>query len=117
MEAEKEKNPETKVTSLKAKSAVVSEDQTWIQDLKQKINAFTMVVKSSTLAGAQPKQNNNGTTPQKMKDYGKSNGSIYKGRGLVTTSAGPYKPGQKSFQCYCCGRWGHSYKQCRSQGA
>ena len=62
VEAEKEKNPETKVTSLKAKSAVVSKDQTGIQDLKQKINALTMVVKSSTLGGAWPKQNNNGTT-------------------------------------------------------
>ena len=103
VEAEKDKNPETKVTSLKAKSAVVSEDQTWIQDLKQKINALTMVVKSSTLGGARPKQNNNGTTPQKMKDNGKSNGSSYKGRGLVIISAGPFKPGQKPFQCYHCG--------------
>ena len=79
VEAEKEKNPETKVTSLKAKSAVVSEGQTGIQDLKQKIDALTTVVKSSTLGGAQLKQNNNGTTPQKMKDNGKSNGSSYKG--------------------------------------
>ena len=100
---------------MKAKSTVVSKDQTGIQDLKQKINALTTVVKSSTLGGAQPKQNNNGTTPQKMKDNGKSNGSSYKGQGLVTTSAGPFKPGQKPFQCYHCGGWGHSYKLCPSQ--
>ena len=116
VEAEKEKNPETKVTSLKVKSAVVSEDQMGIQDLKQKVDALTMVVKSSTLGGARPKQNNNGTTPQKMKDNGKNNGSSYKGKGPVTTSAGPFKPGQKPFQCYCCGRLGHSYKQCPIQG-
>ena len=79
VEAEKEKNPETKVTSLKVKSAVVSEDQIGIQDLKQKIDALATVVKSSTLGGARPKQNNNGTTPQNMKDNGKNNGSSYKG--------------------------------------
>ena len=74
MEAEKEKNPETKVTSLKVKSAVIGEDQTGIQDLKQKINALTTVVKSSTLGGARPKQSDGGTTPQKMKDNGKTMG-------------------------------------------
>ena len=74
VEAEKEKNPETKVTSLKVKSVVVSEDQMGIQDLKQKIDALTTVVKSSTLGGAWLKQNNNGTTPQKMKDNGKTMG-------------------------------------------
>ena len=50
MEAEKEKNPETKVTSLKVKSAVIGDDgEAGIQDLKQKIDALTTVVKSSTL--------------------------------------------------------------------
>ena len=117
MEAEKERNLETKVTSLKVKSAAIGKDQTGIQDLKQKIDALTTVVKSSTLGGARPKQSNSGTTPQKMKDNGKNNGNSYKGRGPATTSAGPFKPGQKPFQCYHCVGWGHSYKQCSSQGA
>ena len=75
MEAEKEKNSETKVTSLKVKSAVIGEDESGIQDLKQKFDALMTVVKSSTLGGAKPKQSNGGTTPQKMKD----NGNSYKG--------------------------------------
>ena len=79
VEAEKEKNSETKVTSLNVKSAVTGEDQSGIQDLKQKIDALMTVVKSSTQGGAKPKQNNGGTTPQKMKDYGKNNGNTYKG--------------------------------------
>ena len=116
VKAEKETNSETKVTSLKVMSAVVGEDQSGIQDLKQKIDALMTVVKSSTLGGANPKQSNGGTTPQKMKDNGKNNGNFYKGRGPATTSAGPFKPGQKPFQCYYCGGWGHSYKQCPSQG-
>ena len=116
VEAEKEKNSETKVTSLKVKSAIIGEDQSGIQHLKQKIDALMTVVKSSTLGGAKPKQSNSGTTPQKMKDNGKNNGNLYKGRGPATPSAGPFKPGQKPFQCYHCGGWGHSYKQCPSQG-
>ena len=116
VEAEKEKNLETKVTSLKVKSAAIGEDQTGIQDLKQKINALTMMVKSSTLGGARPKQNNGETTPQKMKDNGKNNGNSYKRRGPANTSAGPLKPRQKPFQCYHCGGWEHSYKQCPSHG-
>ena len=79
VEAEKEKNSEIKVTSLKVKSAVVGEDQNGMQDLKQKIDALTTVVKSSTLGGAKPKQNNGRTTPQMMKDNGKNNGNTYKG--------------------------------------
>ena len=74
------------------------------------------VVKSSTLGGAKPKQNNGGTTLQKTKDGGKNGGNIYKGQEPTTTSAGPFKPGQKLFQCYRCGGWEHSYKQCPSQG-
>ena len=84
VETEKEKVPEVKTTSLKAKSAIAEpasagEDSTRIQDLKQKINALTTVVKSSTFGGASPKQPGNGATPQKGKDNGKVNGSPYKG--------------------------------------
>ena len=103
VEAEMEKVPEVKITSLKAKSAIAGEDSTGIQDLKQKIDALTTVVKSSTFGGARPKQSGIGTTPQKGKDNGKVNGSYYKGWGQVTTSAGPFRPGQKHFQCYHCG--------------
>ena len=106
VEAEKEKVPEVKITSLKGKSAIAGEDNTGIQDLKQKIDALTTVVTSSTFRGARRKQPRNGATPQKGKDNGKVNGSLYKGWGLATTSAGPFKPGQKHFQCYHCWRGG-----------
>ena len=79
VEAVKEKNSEIKMTSLKVKSAVVGEDQDGIRDLKQKIDALTTVVKSSTLGGAKLKQNNGGTTPHKIKDNGKNGGNTYKG--------------------------------------
>ena len=66
--------------------------------------------------GARPKQSSGGTTLQKMKDGRRNEGNRYKEQGLATTSAGPFKPGQKLLQCYHCGGWGHSYKQCPSQG-
>ena len=105
-EIEKEKVPEVKITSLKAKSAIAGEDSMGIQNLKQKINALTTMVKSTTFEGARPIQSRNGATPQKGKDNGKVNGSPYKGWGPATTSAGPLKPGQKHFQCYHCGGGG-----------
>ena len=84
VKAEKEKVPEVKITSLKAKSAIAEpvsagEDSTGIHDLKQKIDALTTMVKSSAFGGARPKQPANGATPQKEKDNGKANGSPYKG--------------------------------------
>ena len=68
-----------KITSLKVKSAVVEEEQTGIQELRKKIDALTTVVKSSTMNGARPKQNNGGTTLQKMKDGRRNEGNGYKG--------------------------------------
>ena len=121
VEAEKEKVPEIRITSLKAKSSITEpaatrEDSEGIQDLRQKIDSLTTVVKSSLFRGARSKHSGSGGTPQKWKDNGRMNGSPYKGWGPTTTSVGPFKPGQKHFQCYHCGGRGHSYKQCPSQG-
>ena len=89
VKAEKKKIPEVRITSLKAKSAIaepagMGEDSMGIQDLRQKIDTLTTVVKLSTFGGARPKQIRNSTTPQKGKDSGKVNGSPYKGQGSAT---------------------------------
>ena len=42
--------------------------------------------------------------------------SPYKGQGSTTSAAGPFKNGQKPYQCYNYWGWGHSYRQCPSQG-
>ena len=86
-----------------------------IKDLKQKIDQLTMVVKSSTFAGTKPKKGNTGivnvTSGQYTgKDKSKKPASPYKGQGPTTSVAGPFN------QCYNCGGWGHSYRQCLSQG-
>ena len=114
--AEKEKVPETKVTSLKAKSAVVPEESSGIQDPQQKIDALTTKVKSSTYGGAKPRQSNKGTTTQKNKDNGKGNQSPYKGQGPITSVAGPFRQRQKLYQCYNCGGGGIAFGNAQVQG-
>ena len=117
VEAKKEKMPEVKATSLKAKSVVVPTEGSSIQDLKQKIDTLTTVVKSSNFGGAQSKQqSHNGNNNQKNKNGEKHAQSPYKGKGPGTSAAGPFKQGQKPFPCYNCGGWGHSYRQYLSPG-
>ena len=121
LDAEWEKFTEVKTTSLKVKSAMTTLEDREIKDLKQKIDQFTMVVKSSTFVGTKPKKGNAGITNVASGQYtGKDNSkkptSPYKGQGPTTSAAGPFKNGQKPYQCYNCGGWGHSYRQCSSQG-
>ena len=92
-----------------------------IKDLKQKIDQLTRVVKSSTFVGTKPKKGNAGITSVTSgqytgKDKSKKPASPYKGQGPTTSVAGPFKNGQKPYQYYNCGGWGHSYRQCPSQG-
>ena len=121
LDAEWEKNTEVKITSLKVKS-VVTMKEGGIKDLKQKIEQLTTVIKSSTLGGTKPKKGGIGVTSVANGQYtGKEKNrkpaSPYKGQGPTTSAAGPYKNGQKPYQCYNCVGWGHSYRQCPSQGA
>ena len=110
-----------KTTSLKAKSVVTTSEDGGIKDLKQKIDQLTMVVKSSTFAGTKPKKGNTGITNVTSRQYtgkdkSKKPASPYKGQGPTTSAAGPFKNGQKPYQCYNCGGWGHSYRQYQSLG-
>ena len=109
-----------KLTSLKIKSAVATSEYGGIKDLKQKIDQLTTVVKSSTFAGTKSKRGNAGITnvtngQYTSKDRNKKPAGPYKGQGPTTSAAGPFKNGQKPYQCYNCGGWGQSYRQCPSQ--
>ena len=119
VKAEKEKVSEIKITSLQAitEPAATREDSAGIQDLRQKIDALTTAVKSSTFGGARSKQPGNGGTPQKGKDNCEMNGSPYKGQGPAATSVGPFKPGQKHLQCYHCGGGGIVVSNVLARGA
>ena len=121
LDAEWEKFTEVKTTSLKVKSAVATTEDGGIKDLKQKIDQLTMVIKSSTFGGAKSKKGNPGVTniasrQYTGKDKSKKPANPYKGQGPTTSVAGSFRNGQKPYQCYNCGGWGHSYRQCPSQG-
>ena len=108
LDAEWEKFTEVKTTSLKVKSAVTTLEDGGIKDLKQKINQLTTVVKSSTFVGIKPKKGNAGITnvangQYTGKDKNKKPASPCKGQGPTTSAAGPFKNGQKPYQCYNCG--------------
>ena len=121
LDAEWEKLTEVKLTSLKIKSVVATSEDGVIKDLKQMIDQLTTVIKSSTFAGTKPNKGNAGITnvtngQYTGKDKNKKPTSPYKGQGPTTSPAGPFKTGQKPYQCYNYGGWGHSYRQCLSQG-
>ena len=124
LDAEKEKGPESKATTVKIKSATLDQVQgedSGIQDLKRKLDNLTTVVKSANYGGARPKQVNNTNNLGNDSRSGKkgpanNEGSQprprpnkpslpFKGKGPATTSAGPFKEGSRPYQCYTCGGW------------
>ena len=113
LDAEWEKFTEVKTTSLKVKSAVATTEDGGIKDLKQKIDQLTTVIKSSTFGGAKSRENTGVTNVASRqytgKDKNKKPARPYKGQGLTSSVAGPFKNGQKPNQCYNCGGWGQSY--------
>ena len=122
LDAEWEKSTDIKMTSLKAKSAVATMDDGGIKDLKQKIDQLTTVFKSSTFGGAKPKMGSTRVTNVASghytgKDKNKKPVSPHKGQGPTTSAAGPFKNGQKPYQCCNCRGLGPSYRQCPCWGA
>ena len=96
LDAEWEKIIEVKSTSLKIKSAVATSEDGGIENLKQKIDQLTTVIKSSTFATTKPKKGNAGITnvtngQYTGKDRNKKTESPYKGWRPTTSAAGPFK--------------------------
>ena len=135
LDAEKEKGPELKTTTLKVKSATMEQTQgetSGIQDLKHRIDDLTTVVNSANYGGARPKPISNANSQGNTNNGGKKGQASgegsqprpqpnkppipYKGKGLATTSAGPFKDWAKPYQCYTYSGWGHSWHQCPSLG-
>ena len=120
LDAEKEKNDENKGTTARVKvAAMETGEASGIHDLKRKIEDLTATIKSSTYQGAKPKRPNDRNSNNNAKTQGQPKNkppSPYKGKGPAATAAGPFRPGQRPLQCYQCGGWGHTWRQCATPG-
>ena len=96
-------------TGARMKSTVVEESGGEIAHLKKEIEELTAVMKSANLQGVKPKKE----SPRKENGQPTQSRSP-RGKGPQTSSAGPFRPGQRVLQCYNCGGWGHTWKECAS---
>ena len=108
-EAESEWN-ESK-SQLRVKSAVVCDREDQMEELKKRLDKLTATVKSSNVK-EKPKGNKNKTSGDSPRKDEKRKLS----RGPATTSAGPFKPSQRTIQCYKCEGWGHGWRECATKG-
>ena len=121
LEAEKDCCP-SKSTPTKSKTAVVeSKASPSLQKLTQEISVLTMVVKSASMGTPKMKPPHHKTKVNSPKGNGNKDSKTNennprKVKGPTASAAGPFKPGQKPLQCYKCGGWGHTYKECALQG-
>ena len=103
---------------FRMKSATVIDRFQEINELKQKLEKLTATVQSNSFKGARLKKEKKeelrtGVTKQKSprKDDPRN-----MSKGPATTSAGPFKPNQKPFQCHKCQGWGHGWRECATKG-
>ena len=102
---------------MKAANVIDRTDE--IEELKQKIEKLTATVKSNSFKGARPKKDkkegSSGSELPKNKSPRKEDPRNMS-KGPATTSAGPFKPNQKPFQCHKCQGWGHGSRECVTKG-
>ena len=121
LEAKKDCNNGKSSVTGKIKSATATDNMSIpsIQKLTKEISALTTVVKSANMGGAHPKTNDKSKIPthkNENENKGVQASSPRKSQGPATSAAGPFKPGQKPFQCYKFGGWGHGFRECPTPG-
>ena len=118
LEATEEAEDEVREARVRAKSTAAEDDG--IKDLRDIIETLMSVMKSGTYQNGGMKQNTpqKPTTPNKFQKKFQDNGqgSPKKSNGPATSSAGPFKLGQKPYQCYKSGGWGHGFRNCSTLG-
>ena len=121
LKAEKDCNDGKLSVTGKIKSATATDNVSVpsIQKLTKEISTLTTVVKSTNMGGAHPKTNDKSKIPTHKNGNGNKGvqaSSPRKSKGPATSVAGPFKSGQKPFQCYKCGGWGHGFRECPTLG-
>ena len=104
---------------FRMKSATVIDRSQEIEGLKQKLEKLTATVQSNSFRGARPKKEKKEdllrTGSPKPKSPRKEDPRNMS-KGPATTSARPFKPNQKPFQCHKCQGWGHGWWECATKG-
>ena len=95
---------------MRAKSATISED-TGIAELKS-----SNVVSTGMKPPGSPKPKHRNFHKFQQKDGTIPLNSPLKGKGPISSAAGPFKEEQKLIQCYNCGGWGHGWRNCPTMG-
>ena len=105
LEATEEAKDEVGEAKFRAKSTLVEDDG--IKDLRNRIKTLVSMMKNGPYQSGGSKQNTPKklTTPNKFQKKFQDNGqgSPKESNRPATSSAGPFKPGQKPYQCYKCG--------------
>ena len=90
---------------FRMKSATVIDRSQEIEELKHKLEKLTTTVQSNSFKGARPKKDKKEDSLRagslKTKSPRKDDPRNLS-KGPATTSAGPFKPNQKPFQCHKC---------------
>ena len=89
------------------------DDENSLKALREQINTL-----ASALNTTGNNNSNGGSKAKTDTNQGtkRGNGQNGKLKGPETSSNGPYREGQKPFQCYKCGGWGHTARVCPSSG-
>ena len=100
---------------FRMKSATIIDRSHEIEELKQKLEKLTATVQSNSFKGTRPKKDKKEdplrTGSPKAKSPRKED-LRNMSKGPTTTSAGPFKPNQKQFQCHKCQGWGYGWREC-----
>ena len=103
---------ESKGVSARLKAIGVTDkgENSKIQELNNCIENLTATLKANNI---KPKS---ASAPCSLAKKPNGNGGSPKSKGPEVTSHGPFRPGKKPIQCYKCGGWGHTWRDCPSLG-
>ena len=95
---------------LKAVGVIDKSKNSKIQEFNNHIENLTATLKVNNV---KPKSASALCSPAKKPS---GNGGPPKSKGPEVTSHGPFRQGKKPIQCYKCGGWGHTWRDCPSLG-